>query len=45
MALTISAAFSLALLVVLFRRAERRMPKRTAPEAPVPVARSYEEPL
>jgi len=45
MALTISAAFSLALLVVLCRRAERRMPKRTAPEAPVPVARSYEEPL
>jgi O-antigen/teichoic acid export membrane protein len=41
-ALTISAAFSLALLVVLFRRAERRTP---TPKAPVPVARPYEEPL
>lgn len=44
-ALTISAAFSLALLIVLFRRAERRTPKPMAPEEHVLVARPYDEPL
>ena len=44
-ALTISAAFSLAVLVVLFRRAERRMPEPTTLEGQVPVVRPYEEPL
>ena len=34
-ALTISAAFSLAVLVVLFRRAERRMPEPTTLEEQV----------